>query len=250
MAQRRARRKQKSHRFLKVLAVILILAAVIAAVVLLFYVQEIKIEGNEACSDEEITSAVQNDELSVNSLYVIAKYALGRGEVPPLVDEMKVGLENPWTLVVTVKEKQPVGYLSFDDLYISFDKEGTALREDGSPPSNLPLVEGIQVEHTGLYETLTSDDTRIFEAILDVSMELQKNELSTDKIVCIDDNIYLYIGDICVSLGSSISDDQVAQIGPILEELGGRSGTLHLEDYDGGNGTITFDMDEFPQEIS
>ncbi len=245
--QKAPRRKKKTHRLYAVLVIILGLAIVAGTVILLFYVQRIVVEGNEYCSDEEIAAAVQDDDLSVNSLYVLAKYALGRGEVPPLVDEMEVSLQNPWTLRVSVKEKEAVGYLAYDDLYICFDKEGVALREVTVPPPNLPLVEGIEVEHSGLYESLTSEDTKVFSAILDVSRELKKNELSCDKIVCIRDNIYLYIGNICVSLGDTVSEEQMAQIAPILAELGNREGTLHMENYDGSNGTITFDIDEFPQ---
>ena len=35
------------------------------------------------CPDREILEAVQNDKYSVNSLYVLGKYMLGRGEKPP-----------------------------------------------------------------------------------------------------------------------------------------------------------------------
>ncbi len=241
------RKKKKSHRLYAVVVIILGLAIVIGTVLLLFYVQQIIVEGNEYCSDQEIAAAVQDDDLSVNSLYVVAKYALGRGEVLPLVDEMDVSLANPWTVRVSVKEKQAVGYLAYGDEYLCFDKEGMALRETTVPPPGLPLVEGIEVEHAGLYEYLTSEDTKVFSAILDVSRELQKNELSCDKIVCIGDNIYLYIGKICVSLGDTITEEQMAQIGPIIGELGNREGTLHMEDYGNSGGTVTFDIGEFPQ---
>ncbi len=245
--QKAPRRRKRTHRLYAALVIILGLAILAGTVVLLFYVQRIVVEGNEYCSDEEIAAAVQDDDLSVNSLYVLAKYALGRGEVPPLVDEMDISLQNPWTLRVSVKEKEAVGYLAYEDSYICFDKEGVALREVTAPPPNLPLVEGIEVEHSGLYESLTSEDTKVFSAILDVSRELKKNELSCDKIVCIRDNIYLYIGKICVSLGDTISEEQMAQIAPILDELGDRKGTLHMENYNGSDGTITFDIDEYPQ---
>ncbi len=240
-------RRRRSHRVYAVLVIVLGLVIIIGTTLLLFYVQTIVVEGNEYCTDQEIAAAVQDDDLSVNSLYVIAKYALGRGKVPPLVEEMDVGLENPWTLKVTVKEKQAVGYVAYGEEYLCFDKEGTVIREDSVPPTDLPLVEGIAVEHAELFEELTSEDRSVFENILEVSKALQKNELSCDKIVCIKDNIYLYIGKVCISLGENVSEEQIDQIGPILTELGNRSGTLHMENYGTSEGTITFDIGEYPQ---
>ncbi len=240
-------RRRRSHRVYAVLVIVLGLVIIIGTTLLLFYVQTIVVEGNEYCTDQEIAAAVQDDDLSVNSLYVIAKYALGRGKVPPLVEEMDVSLANPWTVKVTVKEKQAVGYVAYEGAYLCFDKEGTVIREDTMPPADLPLVEGIAVEHAELFEELTSENTEIFSEILEVSRDLQKNELSCHKIVCIQDNIYLYIDRICISLGDKISEEQIDQIGPILAELGNRSGTLHMEDYGTSDGTITFDMGEYPQ---
>ncbi len=245
--KRTPRRGKRSHRIYAVLIIVLGLVIIIGTVLLLFYVQTIVVDGNEYCSDEEIADDVLDDDFSVNSLYVVAKYALGRGKVPPLVEEMDVSLSNPWTVKVTVKEKQAVGYVSYGDEYLCFDKEGTVIREVTEPPANLPLVEGIKVEHAELFEELTSENTEVFSEILEVTKELQKNELSCDKIICMEDNIYLYIGKVCISLGDKISEEQVDQIGPILTELGNREGTLHMEGYGTSNGTITFDMGEYPQ---
>ena len=74
-----------------------------------------------------------------------------------------------------------------------------------------------------------------------------KQEISADRIVCRGDEIYLDIGKIYVNLGNQVSSDQIAQIPPILEKLGGQEGTLHLENYSESSDTITFDIGEIPQ---
>ncbi len=247
-SRRRRRGQKSSHRAYAVVVILLGIAIVVLSLYLLFYVQKIRVVGNEYCTNTEIAQSVQSDRFSVNSLYVKAKYALGAGEQPRCVDEMQVSLENPWTLKVTVTEKEAVGYLSDGEDYICFDKEGMVLRQVVVPPVSIPLVEGIEVENTGLYEMLTSKNTQIFESILEVSRELTRYDLITDKIVCSQNRLYLYIGDVCVSLGTSTSPEQIAQIEPILAELGDQEGTLHLEDYSSENGTITFDIGEFPEE--
>ncbi len=240
------RSSKGSHRLYAVVVIVLAIAIVLMSVYLLFYVQAIRVVGNEYCTNTEIVQAVQDDPLSVNSLYVLAKYGLGRGKVPDCIEDMKVSMENPWTLRVTVTEKEAVGYMPDESEYICFDKEGLVLRQVVVPPVNIPLVEGIEVENTGLYEYLESENTQIFEQILEATRELARYDLSSDKIVCDHNRLYLYIGDVCVSLGTTVSAEQIAQIEPILEELGSQKGTLHLENYTDSQ-SITFDIDEFPE---
>lgn len=57
---------------------------------MLFYIQEIEVSGNEYCDSQEIVNCVQNDKLSDNSLYVVAKYSMGKGAVPKCLDSLKV----------------------------------------------------------------------------------------------------------------------------------------------------------------
>ncbi|MGF0032000.1 cell division protein FtsQ/DivIB [Bariatricus sp. SGI.154] len=242
------KKKKKSHRLYAFVVLVLGVAIIALGIVLLFYVQKIEISGNEYCSDQEIVDSVQNDQYSINALYIVGKYALGKGEVLPCFESMKVGLKAPWIVNVKVEEKPIVGYVRNGDNYDYFDKEGLVVLESSALIEGLPRIDGIEVKDIKLYQQLKSDDTRIFEEILETSKEVTKYELPTDKIVCKDDNIYLYIGKVCVNLGKSVSSEQIAQIKPILEKLGDQEGTLHLENYSEVSGTITFDIGEIPQE--
>ena len=112
----------------------------------------------------------------------------------------------------------------------------------------LQCIEGIEVKDIKLYHKLKSDDVGIFEEILETSQEVTKYNLTTDRIVCKDDAIYLYIGNICVNLGENVSSEQIAQIEPIIEKLGDQPGTLHLENYSENNTIITFDKEEIQEE--
>ena len=111
----------------------------------------------------------------------------------------------------------------------------------------LPCIEGVSMKDIKLYSRLETDDSKIFEEILETSQEAVKQEISADRIVCRGDEIYLDIGKIYVNLGNQVSSDQIAQIPPILEKLGGQEGTLHLENYSESSDTITFDIGEIPQ---
>lgn len=248
--QPRRRRRKKSHRVYAFFVIVLGLAIIALAVLLLFHVQKIEIKGNEYCADKEILEAVQSDKFSTNSLYVVGKYLLGKGEEPACLESMKVGIGAPWTLKVRVKEKPIVGYVYADQDYAYFDRDGLVVKKDSVYLEGIPRVEGIEVKNIRLYQPLQSDHTRVFEEILEASDELKEEGLSTDRIVCQDSRIYVFVGKVCVSLGNQVTPEKMAQIPPILEKLEGKEGTLHLESYSGTQETITFDVGELPEGIS
>ena len=111
MGNQRPKKKQgnkkngKKHHVYAVIVLLLAAAIIIIGGILLFYIQEIEVSGNEYCDSQEIVNCVQNDKLSDNSLYVVAKYSMGKGTVPKCLDSLKVRMKNPWTLQITVKEK-------------------------------------------------------------------------------------------------------------------------------------------------
>lgn len=248
--QKKHRKKKKKHRLYAAIVLTLGIAIIALTILLLFNIQKIEIKGNEYCTDKEVQQVVQSDKLSKNSLYVVVKYAIGRGETLPCFESLKVGLKNPWTLKITVEEKPIVGCLSDDKEHVYFDKEGLVVRQGTTVIEGVPTVEGIDLSNVKLYKKLESGKTKILEEVLEASDEAKKYELSIDKIVCDEGKIYLHIGKICVNLGSNATAEKIAQISPIIEKLGNKAGTLHLENYSAGNGTITFEIAEETEENS
>ena len=239
--------KRKSHRLYAFVVLLLAAAILVLSLLVLFYVQQIKVEGNEYCTDQQIVDTVRSDKYSINTLYIAGKYAIGKGKSLPCLESIHVSLSAPWTLKVTVREKPIVGYLENKDNYAYFDKEGMVVSMSPTLIEGLPCIEGVSMKDIKLYSRLETDDSKIFEEILETSQEAVKQKISADRIVCRGDEIYLDIGKIYVNLGNQVSSDQIAQIPPILEKLGGQEGTLHLENYSESSDTITFDIGEIPQ---
>ena len=240
--------RKKKHRIYA--AVVLILAAVILIMgsVLLFYVQNVEVQGNEYCDSQEIISCVQNDKLSKNALYVLAKYSLGKGKKPECLDTMKVSLKNPWTLKIAVKEKTIIGCVKSGKLYSYFDQSGLVVNESDVKESKIPVVEGLKIKRLELYKKIKTSNQTKFSEILDACDASQKYGIYPEKIYVKQQQIYMYFGKISACLGNQVSAEQVAQIKPILKKLGDKSGTLHLETYSENNTTITFEMEEISQE--
>ena len=168
--------------------------------------------------------------------------------MPPCLDQMKVSLKSPWIVKVSVKEKPIVGYIQNGETYCYFDKEGLVVLESPALIEGIPYIEGIGMGEVKLYQHLESKNQKIFQQILETSREITKYELDPDRIVCEEDVICLYIGRIRVRLGKNVSAVKIAQIQPILEKIGDKEGTLHLENYSEVRKTVTFQEEPLVQE--
>ena len=246
--EKKPRKKKKSHKLYAAIVLTLGIVIITLTVFILFYVQRIEVKGNQYCSDKEIAESVQNDRFSINSIYVAAKYKMGRGQMLPCLDSISVRIKNPWTLRVTVEEKQPVGYMNVKKERVYFDKDGLVVLKGYAVLSEIPCVEGIKAKKITVYKNLEVSNKNIFKEILKTSQELKKNELVSKKIVCKGNEIYVYVENVQVALGTTVTAEKVAQIKPIVQKLDGKEGTLHLENYTIGNETITFTTEKFQEE--
>lgn len=237
------RKKKKSHRLYALVVILLGIAIIVGTFLLLFYVQKIEIKGNEYTEDAVIVESVQEDRLSANSLYLLIKYRFLDHDVPGSLSSMKVSLKNPWTVKVTVKEKPIIGYFCEDDGYAFFDKDGTVVAKAKEIKADVPCIEGLDISKTKLYQPLKVESKKLLKAILNVAQEVENYELNPDRIVCTDDGIELYFGNIRVMLGNEVTTEKMAQIAPILAKLGDKAGTLHLEHFESESNTITFTED-------
>lgn len=245
---KKPRKKKKKHHLYAAIVLTLGVVIICLAILILFYVQRIEIKGNVYCTDKMIAEAVRNDRFSINTLYVTAKYAMGKGEIPEVLEDMEVRLKNPWTLRVTVQEKQSIGYIEYKNQRVYFDKEGFVIHQGTAIMKDAPQIKGINFKNIKLYQKMECENSSIFEEISMTMEELKKNKLSTNKILYVNDRMHIYIDKICVSLGMDVTAEKIAQIKPIMKKLEDREGTLHLENYSDGNETITFAIDEFPEE--
>ena len=249
-ASKKRPRKRKSHKLYAGVTLLLMVLVIVLCFSILFYTEGFAVEGNDYCSKQEIYDTVLENPYEINTLYVLAKYKLGFGKKLACMDTMKVSLNSPWSLKVTVEEKPIIGYVKNGDQYAYFDKEGLVVDISTEAKEDLPSIDGVKFKKIALYKKLKCSKTKIFNQILETTQEVKKYELSPDKLVYEKNSIMLYFGDICVSLGSSVTSDQMAQIEPILAKLTDQSGTLHLENYSTAAKVITFEKTKEETEES
>lgn len=214
--------------------------------VFLFRTRSCEVEGNSYYSENMITSWIQNDRFSVNTLYVLAKYNLTDADLPLGVESLEISLKDPWTIHVTVQEKELAGYVNYNDAYLYFDREGTALLTRQDLIDGVPYIDGLTVDAASveLGTALPVEDDGVFENIVEVSRNLKKYSLNPDRIACSGNEIQLYFGVVEVLLGSGGYEEKLEQAEPILTKLSelypDTAGTLHLENYDRESGNIRF----------
>lgn len=254
MRNQRPKKKQgnkkngKKHHVYAVIVLLLAAAIIIVGGMLLFYIQEIEVSGNEYCDSQEIVNCVQNDKMSGNSLYVVAKYSMGKGTVPECLDSLKVRMKNPWTLQITVKEKAITGCVKTGTTYSYFDQSGLVVKQSSVKDAQTPVVEGLKIKSGKLYKQIRTSDQTKFNEILEACAESQKYGIHPENVTVKQQQIYMKFGNVSACLGNQVSGEQIAQIKPILKKLGDKEGILHLETYSENNTTITFEMKEISQE--
>ena len=166
-------RKKKSHRIYAFFVLTLGIMIIVLSMLLLFHIQKIEVKGNNYCT---------NDRFSNNSLYVLGKYKMGKGSTLPCFEKITVRLKAPWSIQITVKEKQPVGYMMDGQNYVYFDEEGLVVEKGTIPIEGIPLVEGINVKTMEEYKPLKSDASGIFGEILKASQELKSRSLPQRRL--------------------------------------------------------------------
>lgn len=238
---------KKSHKIYALVVILLGLAIVALAGFLLFYVQRIEVTGNEYTSSDEIVTMVKKDEGSFNSLYILWKYHYTEYEKPGSVEEMQVSLKAPWIVEIKVKEKPILGYAVGEKAYLYFDHSGEVVWESTTVLDGVMPVEGLDVGKAGTGSSLSKGRERLFKELAELSGELEKYELSPDRIVCDGRQIYIFFEKVCAALGTTVTTEKISQISPILEKLEGQQGTLHLEYFEDEKDVITFDRDEMPE---
>ena len=217
--------------------IILIITALIcalAAFVVLTEIKEVKIEGNEWYTSEEAENLIFPDELSRNSAYAFVNHLLGRKQDIPFVEDYKITFVSPTSVEVIIYEKSIVGYVSYWDSFMYFDKDGIIVDSSSERLSGIPEITGLEFGSIVLYRELPVAEPKIFDDILNLTQLLTTYEIKSDRIDYSDKReATLYLGDIDVELGtSSDMDGKISELRDILPVLEGKKGTLYLDSYD------------------
>ncbi len=244
---KRRTKEKRAQRLYALTVIILGIAIFVMGFIVLFHIQKIEIKGTEYASKTEIVKWMQDGNFTSNSLYVLMQNKLGHKEPLGFMEEVKVSMKNPWTLKVTVKEKEMAGCFVSKDGYTYIDGQGLVVKQDTVSRQAIPVVEGLEMEEPVLYETIRTKDERAKDIVLDALRYAKDEELAPDRIVSNDNGLTMVFGRVYVNLGIGNLENKILQISPILEKLSGQEGTLHLEYFSDESTKISFKKGEIPE---
>lgn len=209
---------------------------ILLALILLLSVRITKVEvtGNWQYTSEEITEILFPDKISRNTLFCFLKDRLREHVQIPFVEDYDIIFRGPGQVEVILYEKSVVGYVSYMSSYMYFDKDGIIVESANEALPGVPLVTGLKFGQIVLYQKLPLENEEIFREILNLTQILSIYRMMVDRIQYGDyGEITLFLGDIEVLLGNGGNlNSKVSELNDMLPQLKGRSGVLHLEDYD------------------
>lgn len=246
-AKQKKRRKKKSkfgYYLYAVTVLVLTIVNITLAALLLTQVQAVDVSGTTYSQESEIVAWIEEDPLTINSLYTLWKFNFGKYTLPVYLDDVDVSLAAPWKVNMKVQEKEIIGCILFDNSYVYFDAEGLVLKTISEYDADIPLIEGMKVKEAESFEYMNVENEKVFSYIVNVTEEIKNADVSPDRMVWEDDSMNLYFEKVCVKLGKSNFGEKILQLPPILTELEGKSGTLHLEHYTEDSTNISFEKSD------
>lgn len=207
--------------------------------------------GSSHYSEEEVKEMILQGPFAYNS--VLAPILCSKDDAGdiPFVDGFRVKQMNHNTIVISVKEKKPVGCIPYLDSYIYFDRNGIFIESSRERTEKVPFFDGIQVDNVIMNEKLPIKGKTILNTAVALSTIFQKNDMLPDHIQFDESNqINLIYGDVTVQLGEDkYLEDKMARVFAILPMISGKKGILHLESItDSGKPTFEKEAEEVTAE--
>lgn len=210
-----------------------------------FRVTNVEVMDSSYYSESEVQEMILQGPFVYNSVLApILCSADNVGDVP-FVEGFRVKQLNHNTIVISIKEKQPVGCIAYLDSYVYFDRNGIFIEGSKERMEKVPYFEGIEVNHVIKNEKIPMKGKTILNTAVALSTIFQKNDMLPDYIE-FDENyqISLSYGDITVSLGEDKNlEDKMARVFAILPLISGKKGILHMESVV-DSAKPTFEMEE------
>lgn len=221
---------------------IIIVLATATIVVVNFTLEDIEVVGCEAVDEQKIKDALWEQRGSGNTIGLYLTCKMKDIEGIPFVSKLEAEIVAPHKLRVNVYEKKIAGCVEYMNSYIYFDKDGIILDSMTKVIEGVPKIEGLTFEKWESGEQLPISDKGKFDLILSVTQLIDKYAIDIKKVKFTAGNeVVLYYKDIQILLGDGKNlSIQFMNLGSILENLEGMSGTLYMKDFDSSESTASF----------
>ncbi len=250
------RKKKRGSGFILVLiefilGLVILLAIFAACAYFLCPIKDVKVEGTDLYTNEEITGYILDDEYSKNAVYAFVKNKLFPKGDAEFIDSFDVKMTGLNSIKIVCNEKKILGYMVGEDgKYIYFNYGGNIVEiSDTFVDRGYMKVEGVSCEAPEIGSKLSIGKTEMgyLSALIKL---LHKNDIMPNGVFY-DENgrITIEYDSYKISLGSSVYlEEKIDRAIRILPQLEGLQGTLHLENYSSSSTDIVFEKEETSEE--
>lgn len=243
--------RRKRQRLIRLVS-LLLLAAAILIIIVVFQVKTVVVMGNVRRSGQEIAEDLSYDFLTQNTLFLMWKHRNGGAlERLPYLSSLKLKLDSPGKITVTVTEKELVGCIYGEDQNLYFDEDGIILEISDKVYDGILAVTGVKMGEPVLYQKVPTESSAQLRTILSITQLLKYQGLSAQEIRFADNmDITVRIGNVDAALGQDeYLEEKIANLRAILEVMSDSSGTLHMENFTGKNEPVSFSEGEIPDPV-
>lgn len=235
---------QKKVRIFRMLLFCILTAGVLLFLYSYFHMDEFTVKGTSYYTEEEMKEKLVTSSLEKNTLYFFFKYQYREKPEIPFIQDLEITLSAHNKVLVTVYEKTMIACVKYMNEYLYFDKDGIVVESSSQKMDQVLLVTGVQIDEMTLYQPLKVANPDVFKKILELSQSIERYEVKADRIAFnLKEEVTLYSGDIKILLGKRERHDvQIAELSNLLKEAEkeGLKGTLQMEDFEEGQGKVTF----------
>lgn len=211
-----------------------------------FRTTKIEYEGTTRYTDDELTEYIFGGKYNVNTLIYYFFTSKNDKVSIPFVQDYEVSVDWPNKLNITIFEKSIIGYVRYMGYNLYFDKDGVIVDSSKEQLKGIPEVGGLNYSKIVLHEKMDVNNEKVFVALLETVQLCEKYEIDVTKVFF--DNNYdmtMYVGNIKILLGDMDSiTEKIYEVGQMLPQMQGLSGTLHMENFSDDTSSIIFKKDK------
>ncbi len=184
--------EKRSTRLIRRLAILALFVAIVA--VTLHYMKKkyridpeqdvtVTIIGfSERYTEEEIRDHVLSHWYDRYSILVKYIYRYREVETLPFLEKITIWNEEGNKIQITAYEKPPIGCLFDMGYYLYFNRDGEIVSSRKTNAEELPVVTGLVYTNLTMYQKFETQDAKLFDVILNIVFQLEKNSVTIDEI--------------------------------------------------------------------
>ena len=164
------------------------------------------------------------------------------------MEDYKIVFRSPVNVEIITYEKSVVGYVSYMNSLMYFDKDGIIVESTNDKLPGIPMISGLRFGQIVLHKPLPVEDARIFDEILNLTQVLEMYDIKAERIHFNSQReATLTVGELQVEQGSNVQmNGKISELRDILNTYSALDGTLYLDTYDetNSNPSYRFEQDD------